>query len=103
MLGDLPLPEITWVVATLLVLVFFVTSSDSGSFVDDMVTSGGHPNPPRPQRVFWALAEGAVAATLLLAGGLKALRSASLTTGLPMSIFLLVAAYGLYRGLRRNE
>lgn len=102
-LGDLPLAEVTWVVATLLVLVFFVTSSDSGSFVDDMVTSGGHPNPPTPQRVFWALAEGSVAATLLLAGGLQALRSASLTTGLPMSIFLLVAAYGLYRALRRNE
>ncbi len=102
-LGNLPLAEVTWVVATLLVLVFFVTSSDSGSFVDDMVTSGGHPNPPRPQRVFWAVAEGAVAATLLLAGGLQALRSASLTTGLPMSIFLLVAAYGLYRALKRNE
>jgi len=86
-----------------LILIFFVTSSDSGSFVDDMVTSGGHPNPPKLQRVFWAVAEGAVAATLVLAGGLQALRTASLTTGLPMSIFLLTACYGLYRALKTRE
>lgn len=65
-----------------------------------MVTSGGHPNPPKVQRLFWALAEGTVAGTLLYFGGLQALRTASLTTGLPMSIFLLVAAYGWWRSLR---
>jgi choline/glycine/proline betaine transport protein len=65
-----------------------------------MVTSGGHPNPPRLQRLFWALAEGTVAATLLYFGGLNALRTASLTTGLPMAVFLLVAAYGLWRAVR---
>lgn len=86
--------------ATLPVIVFFVTSSDSGSLVDDMVTSGGHPDPPRAQRLFWALAEGAVAGTLLYAGGLTALRTASLTTGLPMAVFLLVACFGLVRALR---
>ncbi|NBC34373.1 MAG: BCCT family transporter [Alphaproteobacteria bacterium] len=96
----LPLQELLWVLVTLIVIVFFVTSSDSGSFVDDMVTSGGHPNPPRAQRVFWALAEGLVAGVLLYAGGLNALRTASLTTGIPIAIFLLVAAYGLIRSLR---
>jgi choline/glycine/proline betaine transport protein len=107
-LGSLPLAQATQVLATLLIIVFFVTSSDSGSLVDDMVTSGGHPNPPRVQRVFWALAEGTVAATLLLAGGsdgdrqagLRALRTASLLTGLPMSLFLLVACYAVSRALR---
>ncbi len=99
-LGNLPLATLTWALATVLVIVFFVTSSDSGSLVDDMVTSGGHPNPPRAQRLFWALAEGTVAATLLYFGGLNALRTASLTTGLPMAVFLLVAAYGLLRALR---
>ena len=91
---------VTWVLATLLVIIFFVTSSDSGSLVDDMVTSGGHPNPPKTQRLFWALAEGTVAGTLLYFGGLNALSTASLTTGLPMAIFLLIAAYGLVRALR---
>ena len=99
-LGELPLAGLTQAAATLLVLTFFVTSSDSGSLVDDMVTSGGHPDPPRAQRVFWALAEGAVAATLLMAGGLEALRTASLTTGLPISILLLVSGVGLLRALR---
>ncbi len=101
-LGELPWAPITWFAATLLIVVFFITSSDSGSLVDDMVTSGGDPNPPKLQRVFWAVSEGAVAATLLLAGGLTALRTASLTTGLPMSLFLLVAAVGLVRALRRD-
>ena len=100
MLQQLPLPTITAVLATLLVIVFFVTSSDSGSLVDDMVTSGGHPNPPRAQRVFWAVSEGTVAATLLLSGGLQALRTASLTSGLPMTVFLLIAAWGLLKALR---
>jgi choline/glycine/proline betaine transport protein len=99
-LENLPWHLLTWGLSTILTIVFFVTSSDSGSLVDDMVTSGGHPNPPKVQRLFWALAEGTVAGTLLYFGGLQALRTASLTTGLPMSIFLLVAAYGLWRSLR---
>jgi choline/glycine/proline betaine transport protein len=102
MLERLPLSSITSVLATLMVVVFFVTSSDSGSLVDDMVTSGGHPHPPRAQRVFWAVAEGTVAATLLLAGGLQALRTASLTSGLPMTLFLLIACWGLVKALRAD-
>jgi choline/glycine/proline betaine transport protein len=100
MLEQLPLASISSVLALLMVVVFFVTSSDSGSLVDDMVTSGGHPHPPKAQRVFWAVAEGTVAATLLLAGGLQALRTASLTSGLPMTAFLLVACWGLAKALR---
>jgi len=99
-LGELPFSTLSYGAATLLVIVFFITSSDSGSFVDDMITSGGHPNPPRAQRVFWAVSEGAVAAILLYAGGLTALRTASLTTGLPIAVFLLVSAVGLARALR---
>jgi len=103
LLEQLPFAEVTVVLAVLLIFIFFVTSSDSGSFVDDMVTSGGDPHPPVPQRVFWALAEGAVAAALLFGGGLVALRSVSLTTGLPMMLFLLIASAGLVRALRQDR
>ena len=99
-LETLPLGNWSMALATLVILVFFVTSSDSGSFVDDMVTSGGDPNPPRIQRVFWAVSEGAVAATLLIAGGLSAIRNASIALGLPMSIVLTLAALALIRVLR---
>jgi choline/glycine/proline betaine transport protein len=98
-LEQLPFHRLTWVLATLLVIVFFITSSDSGSLVNDMVSSGGHPNPPRIQRVFWALTEGAVAAVLLHAGGLQALRSASLATGIAVALFLLIACRGMIRAL----
>ncbi|MFI4916601.1 MAG: BCCT family transporter [Phycisphaerales bacterium JB060] len=112
LLNELPLSGVTAVLATLLIVVFFITSSDSGSLVDDMVTSGGDPNPPRVQRVFWALAEGATAIALLLAGGgahgtsgqsaLQALRSASLATGLAIAVLLLVGACGLVGALRED-
>lgn len=99
LLESLPGSELTMVVATLLIVVFFISSSDSGSLVDDIVTSGGHPNPPRVQRVFWAVSEGAVAASLLATGGLAALRTASLQSGLPMLVVLLAAAWGLLKAL----
>lgn len=88
---------------TLVVCVFFVTSSDSASFVVDMLTSGGHPNPPVAQRVFWAVTEGAVAATLLaVAGksGLEALQTGVVCVGAPFCVILLLACWSLFRALR---
>ena len=84
----------------LLMVIFFITSSDSGSFVNDMVTSGGNPNPPVANRVFWGVSEGLAAAVLLLAGGLKALQAASISAGLPQSILLILACTGLIKVLR---
>jgi choline/glycine/proline betaine transport protein len=87
-------------VATLMVVVFFVTSSDSGSMVVDMLASGGDDNTPIWQRIFWASSEGIVAVALLLAGGLAALQTATIASALPFSIVLLVACYGLIKALR---
>ncbi|MGF1522457.1 MAG: BCCT family transporter [Leptolyngbyaceae cyanobacterium] len=99
MLQQLPLTGITSFVGIILVVVFFVTSSDSGSLVVDSLTSGGKLDSPVPQRIFWAVMEGVVAAALLLGGGLSALQTASITTGLPFAVVLLVMCYSIYRGL----
>lgn len=99
MLQQLPLTAITSFVGIVLVVVFFVTSSDSGSLVVDSLTSGGKLESPIPQRVFWAVMEGVVAAVLLLGGGLSALQTASITTGLPFAVVLLIMCYSIYKGL----
>lgn len=102
MLQQLPLTFITSLIGITLVTVFFVTSSDSGSLVVDNLTSGGKLDSPTPQRVFWAVTEGVVAAALLLGGGLQALQTASITTGLPFALVLLVMCFSLYRGLNEE-
>jgi len=102
MLEEYPLSEITAVIGILLVTSFFVTSSDSGSLVIDSITAGGKLDAPVGQRIFWAVMEGAVAATLLVGGGLKALQTAAISTGLPFTILLLIMVYSLYRGLKQE-
>jgi choline/glycine/proline betaine transport protein len=96
----LPFSTLFSVLATVLVMTFFVTSSDSGSLVIDIITSGGKEDPPVWQRVFWAITEGAVAAVLLLAGGLSALQTASITAALPFTFIMLLVCYGLVKALR---
>lgn len=104
MLNALPLAGITSVIGIVLVIVFFVTSSDSGSLVIDTITAGGKVDAPVPQRVFWCIFEGAVAIVLLLsAGGLKSLQSMVISTGLPFTVVLLVMCYAIYKGLRSER
>nr|WP_305127592.1 BCCT family transporter [Stutzerimonas zhaodongensis] len=99
MLGQLPLTEISSFVGILLVIVFFVTSSDSGSLVIDTITAGGKINAPVPQRAFWAILQGIVAISLLLGGGLVALQAMAVSTGLPFTIVLLVGCISIVKGL----
>ncbi|MEH6674803.1 MAG: BCCT family transporter [Sulfitobacter sp.] len=100
MLDALPLAGITSLIGIVLVIVFFVTSSDSGSLVIDTITAGGKVDAPVPQRVFWCIFEGAVAIVLLLsAGGLKSLQSMVISTGLPFTVVLLFLCYAIIRGL----
>ncbi|HEU4986568.1 MAG TPA: BCCT family transporter [Rhizobiaceae bacterium] len=99
MLSHLPLTTITSLVGIILVIVFFCTSSDSGSLVIDAITAGGKVDAPVAQRVFWATFEGLVAIALLLGGGLAALQAAAVSTGLPFTIVLLLGCYALVRGL----
>jgi BCCT family betaine/carnitine transporter len=99
MLTQLPLTAITSFVGIILVVVFFVTSSDSGSLVIDTIAAGGKTNAPVIQRIFWASFEGAVAVALLLGGGLAALQAMAVSAGLPFTFVLLAACYAVVRGL----
>ncbi|WP_230623683.1 BCCT family transporter [Stutzerimonas stutzeri] len=99
MLGELPLTQISSFVGIVLVVVFFVTSSDSGSLVIDTITAGGKVNAPVPQRAFWAVLQGIVAISLLLGGGLVALQAMAVSTGLPFTIVLLVGCVSIVKGL----
>lgn len=102
LLNEFPLGIFTSFLAIILVLSFFVTSSDSGSLVIDGLTSGGKLNSPVGQRIFWATTEGFVAAVLLIGGGLGALQAAAISTGLPFVLILLVMCYSLRQGLNRE-
>ncbi|TBW29985.1 BCCT family transporter [Gramella sp. KN1008] len=102
-LEDFPFAVALNIIGVILIAGFFVTSSDSGSLVVDSLTSGGKIDAPVGQRIFWAVAEGAVAAVLLIGGGLQALQTASIVTGLPFAFILLFMCYALYTGLREEH
>jgi len=100
LLSHLPLVSLSSILGTIVIATYFITSSDSGSLVIDILTAGGHPDPPLRQRLFWALTEGGVAAVLLVAGGLVALQTAAITTALPLTVILLLTCWGLLKSLR---
>ncbi|NLA61882.1 MAG: BCCT family transporter, partial [Bacteroidales bacterium] len=93
------------VVTVVAIMIFFVTSSDSGSLVVSNLTSGGRSNPPIPQRIFWAFMEGTIAISVLLIGGeaaLSTLQSATVILGLPFSIILLMVIFSLAKELQHS-
>lgn len=103
LLEQFPIASVTSIVGVVLVINFFVTSSDSGSLVVDSLTAGGKLDAPVPQRIFWALTEGAVAAVLLVGGGLGALQTAAITTGLPFALLLIMLTRSLLKGLETEH
>jgi BCCT family betaine/carnitine transporter len=98
-LDVLPLAQISSFLAIILVVVFFVTSSDSGSLVIDTIAAGGKVDAPMPQRVFWCTFEGLVAIALILGGGLVALQAMAVSTGFPFTLVLLTACVAVVKGL----
>ena len=97
-----PLYTFTSIIGIFMVSVFFVTSSDSGSLVIDSITSGGKLDAPVGQRIFWALIEGFVAIALLLGGGLVAMQTASVSTGILFLLILFVICYSLIIDLKKD-
>ncbi len=103
LLDSLPASGLLSGIAIILVTIFFITSSDSGSLVVDMLASGGDPEPPTWSRVLWALVEGSVAIALLLAGGLGALQTGAILTAAPFSLIMIAMAYATYRELSHEH
>ena len=99
-LENFPMAGVLSFIGTCMVIVFFVTSCDSGSMVVDMLCSNGSDNTPLWQRIFWASSEGIVAAILLLVGGLGALQTMTIASALPFAVVILIATYGLLKALR---
>lgn len=98
-----PLTKPLTLVIVVMIMLWFVTSSDSASLVIDMLTAGSDTNPPKIQRLFWALSQGVIAAVLLVAGGLSALQAVAIIAGFPFAIVVFVMMYCLWRGLTRDR
>ncbi|MGL4279581.1 MAG: BCCT family transporter, partial [Albidovulum sp.] len=102
MLEGLPLSGITSFISIILIIVFFVTSADSGSLVIDIIASGGKVESPVPQRIFWCVFAGIVAIVLLIGGGLSALQAMIVSTGLPFTFILLLMCWAIIQGLSQE-
>lgn len=103
MLAAMPAAGITSIVAIGLLIVFIVTSADSGALIVDTITSGGKTDAPVTQRVFWACMLGLTASALLYGGGtsaLESLQAGTIAAALPFTIVLLVCCLSLYLGMR---
>ena len=101
-LEQFPFSALFSFVAVIMVVVFFVTSADSGALVVNMLSSHGRDDTPLWQRIFWCFLIGVVAISLLLAGGLGSLQTAAIASALPFSVILLIAMYGLVKALRAD-
>ena len=101
-LENFPLTQFSSLLAVILVFSFFVTSSDSGSLVVDNITSGSFGNSPVWQRIFWSFMQGGIAIALLLSGGLDALQTGVIITGLPFAAVLLILCYSLNKGVKEE-
>jgi len=99
-LENFPLASVLSFFSVLMIVIFFVTSCDSGAMVVDMLCSHGKNNTPLWQRIYWAVGIGIVAAILLLAGGLNALQTMTIASALPFTLVLLLAIAGLIKSLR---
>ena len=100
-LRELPLASISSLIGIVLVMVFFITSWDSGTLVLDTLTAGGKTETQKLQAVFWIVVVGAAAVALLLGGGLRSLQSGSVVTGLPFMLVITLICAGTLRGLAR--
>jgi len=101
-LTHFPIAPFLIFLGTLSVTLFFITSSDSATYVNGMLTCQGDPNPPTSLRVIWGVSEGTIAAILLFTGGLSALQTASVVSGFPFMIFMFFMVYCLLKAVHED-
>lgn len=99
-LTHFPFSSVLSFIATIMIIVFFVTSADSGAMVIDMLCSRGQDKTPLWQKIYWAVGIGVIAIVLLLAGGLEALQTMTIASALPFSIVLICSIFGLLKALK---
>lgn len=102
MLDAYPIGDILSIVAIVLIIVFFVTTLDSGSIVIDSMTAGGKLEVPIKQKVVWAVISGAIAMVMLWVGGtesVQALQSITIIAALPFTIILVLGCFSLLKGM----
>jgi glycine betaine transporter len=102
MFAQLPLGTLLSGIATVLVVVFFVTSGDSAVLVLSMMSTGGNENPGARVKIAWGVLVAGIAASLLLAGGLQSVQTATIVFALPFTIVIVLMAIALWRGLRED-
>ncbi|WP_274571082.1 choline BCCT transporter BetT [Neisseria leonii] len=99
-LEQLPFSTVFIYIGLAMIVVFFITSADSGALVMDMLCAYGKGSKGLRYRVFWSAGAGVVAVALLLAGGLGALQTMAIASALPFVTVLMIAMYGLFKALR---
>ena len=102
-LRHLPLGLLMAIVATILIITFFVTSADSATFVLGMMSSNGDLNPTNKVKILWGVLQSAIAVILLLTGGLKGLQTASIVAALPFSLIMLAMCVSIYRAFNEEH
>ncbi len=102
LLQQFPISDITSVLAIALIFIFIVTSADSTTHIVASMATGGVDNPKVQHKVIWGLLIGAISVTMTIAGGLTSLQTASLVTGLPFSIILVLMIFSIMRALHRE-
>ena len=102
MLDQLPLAALTSVVATLLVIIFFITSGDSATLVLASMSQNGTSTPSNRSKIIWGALVSGIALSLLLAGGLKAVQTATILFALPFCIVLALMTIALLRAIKQD-
>lgn len=102
-LEQLPLGRIIAIIATLLIITFFITSADSATFVLGMLSTKGNPNPSNKVKIVWGILQSSIAIVLLLSGGLNGLQTASIVAAVPFAIIIIGMCASLMIALRQDE
>ncbi len=102
MFSAMPFGLIMSMIATLLVLVFFVTSGDSATLVLGIMSTGGNPDPSAKVKTIWGVLVAGIAISLLLAGGLKAVQTATIVFALPFALVILLMVIALWRAISED-